>query len=42
VILNHYFLYITLRNLISKSKIKIIQIYISMKFIFRCLTLYFN
>ena len=34
-------MYITLRNLISISKIKIIQIYISMKNILRCLTLFF-
>jgi len=35
-------MYITLRNLISISKIKIIQIYISTKIILRCLTFYFN
>ena len=34
-------MYITLRNTISISKIKIIQIYISMKNILRCLTLFF-
>ena len=37
VILNHYFMYITLRI----SKIKIFQIYISIKIILRCLTLIF-
>jgi len=35
-------MYITLRNLISISKIKIIQFFISMKNILRCLTLYFS
>jgi len=35
MILNRYFMYITLRNLISISKIKIIQIYISIKIILR-------
>jgi len=37
-------MYITLRNSISISisKIKIIQFFISMKNILRCLTLYFN
>ena len=38
VMLNHYFM---LRNLNLISKIKIIQIYISIKIIFRCLTLNF-
>ena len=42
VILNHYLLYITLRNLISISKIKIIQFFIYIKIILRCLTFYFN
>jgi len=35
-------MYITLRNSISISKIKIIQFFISMKNILRCLTLYFS
>ena len=35
-------MYITLRNLISISKIKIIQFFIYIKIILRCLTFYFN
>jgi len=35
-------MYITLRNLISISKIKIFQIYISMKIILRSLNIFFG